>query len=70
MTHLGVRAGGEGDVRELKAAIAAGYIVNGRGEKVMNAPDAVLVREDGAAWFPVRGEIPVMIREEMLQKAE
>ncbi|MEM1447816.1 MAG: Trm112 family protein [Planctomycetota bacterium] len=49
--------------------IAAGGVQNVGGEDVTKALQAALVREDGTLVYPVRDDIPVLLREEGIEVA-
>lgn len=50
----------------LNAAIDAGSVKNRAGETVADRADAGLIREDGAYLYPVRDDIPVMLKDESI----
>ena len=47
--------------------IAAGGVQNVGGTAVSNALESALVREDGTLVYPVRDDIPVLLREEGIE---
>lgn len=54
----------EATLKGLNDRIAAGGVQNVGGADVSAALDAGLVREDGTVIYPVRDDIPVLLREE------
>ena len=54
----------EATLSALNGRIAAGGVQNVGGGEVTTALDAGLVREDGTIVYPVRDDIPVLLREE------
>ncbi len=46
--------------------IAAGTLTNRAGEKVAEAIDAGLIREDGKFLYPIRDDIPIMLIDEAI----
>ena len=50
----------------VNASIAAGGVTNRRGEPVTESLVEALVREDGAALYPVRDDIPIMLIDESI----
>jgi uncharacterized protein YbaR (Trm112 family) len=48
-------------VAKVNAAIEAGTLKNRDGEKVEDAVDGGLVREDQAYLYPIRDDIPIML---------
>lgn len=53
-----------GQLARLNALISAGGLRNAAGEPVTSPLEAALVRADGAAAYPVRDGIPVLLTEE------
>lgn len=56
----------EATVAKVNAAIAAGTLKYRNGEKVEEAIEAGLIREDGAYLYAVREDIPVMLIDESI----
>ena len=56
-------------VAQVNAAVEAGTLTNRGGEKVEEAIDAGLVREDGQYLYPVRDDIPIMLIDEAIPLA-
>ncbi|MGD2018974.1 MAG: hypothetical protein PVJ89_12710 [Planctomycetota bacterium] len=54
----------EATLKGLNDRIAAGGVVNVGGDEVSAPLEAGLVREDGQLVYPVRDDIPVLLREE------
>ncbi len=54
----------EATLGALNGRIAAGGVQNVGGAEVSAALEAGLVREDGTIVYPVRDDIPVLLREE------
>ena len=54
-------------VAGINDAIGAGTLSNRGGDKVTEAIEAGLVREDGKYLYPVRDDIPVMLIEEAIE---
>ncbi len=50
----------------VNAAIDAGTVKNRGGESVTDRADSGLVREDGAYFYIVRDDIPVMLKDEAI----
>ncbi len=64
--HMPVALAGEALVARVNEAIASGTLKNRGGEMVTEPVDGGLVREDGAWFYPVREDIPVMLVDEAL----
>ncbi|MFM1920114.1 MAG: hypothetical protein RLZZ303_1748 [Candidatus Hydrogenedentota bacterium] len=56
----------EATVAKVNAAIASGTLMYRNGEKVEEAIEAGLIREDGAYLYAVREDIPVMLIDESI----
>lgn len=54
-------------IARVNARIEAGGVKNVGGVDVTDALAAALVREDGALLYPVRDDIPVLLREEGIE---
>ena len=54
----------EATIKGLNDRIEAGGVLNVGGEEVTAPLEAGLVREDGEIVYPVRDDIPVLLREE------
>jgi uncharacterized protein len=61
-----VTLAGDEVVSKANGAIAAGTLTNRAGEKVEEAIDAGLVREDGQFMYPIRDDIPIMLIDEAI----
>jgi len=53
-------------LQKLNASIEAGSVKNRAGEPVTAGLVEALVREDGAALYPVRDDIPIMLIDESI----
>jgi len=51
-------------IDRINEGIAAGRVVNRRGDAVRDKIDGGLVREDGKLLYPIRDDIPVMLIDE------
>ena len=60
-TKQTLRVADEGLLSDLNASIEAGAVTNRGGEDVRTPLTEALVREDGAALYPVRDDIPIML---------
>jgi len=65
-THQPVRVADEATVGKVNAAIGAGRLKNLDGEAVSEPIQTGLIREDGAVLYPVRDDIPVMLKGEAI----
>lgn len=65
-TKQRLRIADEDLLGKLNASIRAGSVENRGGERVTSPLSAALVREDGAALYPVRDEIPIMLIDESI----
>lgn len=61
-----VRLATDSELASLNDRIRGGGVVNRGGEKVTDALQAGLVREDGKFVYPVREEIPIMLIDEAI----
>ena len=68
-THQPVRVADEATVGKVNAAIGAGRLKNLDGEAVSEPIQTGLIREDGAVLYPVRDDIPVMLKGEAIPLA-
>jgi len=57
-------------VEKINALIKAGTLENVAGDKVKDAIDGGLLREDGKILYPVRNDIPVMLIDEGIRVEE
>jgi len=53
-------------VQKINGAIESGKLKNRAGEKVTEAIDGGLVREDGQYLYPIREDIPIMLVDEAI----
>lgn len=62
-----VRPADQALVERVNRAIEDGDLSNRGGERVKDAIDGGLVREDGTVLYPVRDEIPIMLIDEAIE---
>lgn len=65
-THQPLARADQALLERLNAAIGSGALENLGGEKVENALEAALVREDGTIAYPIMDGIPVLLVDEGL----
>lgn len=61
-----VTVAGDAMVAKANELIAAGELTNRGGEKIEDAIDAGLTREDGKYMYPIRDDIPIMLIDEAI----
>ena len=65
-TGTGLRLVEPGLLQRLNRAIAAGQLTNVLGQSVTQALDAALINDAGDLAYPVRRDVPVLLRDEAI----